>query len=442
MTVPMNPSPTPAAVITPWDAAAWIIHNNPEAAAVLDVSLPGTPVVQINAAFAAMTLHSAAMAAKVAGVTSHLPDLLGLDTTALDWLKLSKHVASGTAAHLQCRAYRQQREAFWADISVRPLTAPPHPDASNASETLNTPSTLAIVVVRDDSPAWLSAQATRHQARRADTLLAEIDDAVLQADGALVLSAINPAAEVLTGWSAASAAGRPLADVVQLMHSETGAALGNPLLSALLTGEEAHGMTGAVLQREDGSRVPVTYRTAVVRDDEGNAVEGLLLLRNTSDTSVLVDTVVHSAGHDALTDLPNRSTFEDRLKQALALAVRHERLCAILLIEVSDLGQMTSSFGQDAGDELLKVLAVRLRTVFRRSDTVCRLSAARFAVVLPLVDNQATPDALAAKACSGASQPVPVNGHDHSVNLRVGVAIYPMDGDTLDTLMACAATQL
>ncbi len=438
----MNESPTHFAeeqdlLVEPLQAAAWIIHNNPEATAVVDISLPGTPVIQINQAFAAMTVHNAAMAVKAAGSAGNLPDLLGLDDSSTDWLTLSTRLMAGLPAQLQCRAYRQQREAFWADISCRPLTPPPDHTAQYPAR-----STLVIVVVRDDSAAWLSAQAIRHQVRRVDALLAEIDEAVLQADGALVLSGINPAAQALTGWTAVAAAGRPLGDVVQLVHQQTGVALGNPLLNALLTGEESHGVSDAVLQREDGSRVPVTYRTAVVRDDEGKAIEGLLLLRNTSTATILADAVVHSAGHDGLTELPNRSTFEDRLTQALALAGRHERLCAILLIEVADFAQTTQALGQDAGDGMLKVLASRLRTIFRRSDTVCRLGDARFAVVLPQVDNQATPDVLAAKACSGASQPMQINGVALNVNLRVGVAIYPMDGNTMQKLMDSAVAQL
>lgn len=438
----MNESPMLSAVgrdilLDSVQVAAWIIHNSPEAAAVVDISLPGTPVVQINQAFAAMTANNITMATKAAGSASTLPDLLGLDDTSADWLALSEHLTAGLPAQLQCRAYRQQREAFWAAVSCRPLTPPPHHAAQYPARP-----TLAIVVVRDDSAAWLSAQAMRHQTRRVDTLLAEIDDAVLQADGALVLSGINPAAQALTGWTAVAAVGRPLGDVVQLVHQHTGAALSNPLLSALLTGEENHSFSNAALQREDGSRVPVTYRTVLVCDDEGKAIEGLLLLRNASAATILADAVVHSAGHDALTELPNRSTFEDRFTQALALAGRHERLCAILLIEVADFAQTIQTFGQDAGDGMLKVLASRLRTIFRRSDTVCRLGDARFAVVLPQVDNQATPDVLAAKACSGASQPVQINGTVLNANLRVGVAIYPMDGDTLPKLMDCAAAQL
>ena len=442
MNLPATSNATPStntALIefSPLSMAAWIVHNLPEAAAVVDVSLPGIPVVQINQAFAALTFSSTAVAVKVANAVSSLPDLLGLDTLNADWMTLTERLANGKSARLQCRAYRQQREAFWADISCRPLSIPPD------LETLEMLSTLAIVVVRDDSAAWLSTQAMRHQTRRFDALLSDIDEAVLQADSALVLSALNPAAEALTGWTATAAAGRPLGDVVHLVNQRTGAALGNPLLSALLMGDGTQGTTtDAILERDDSSRVPVTFRTAVVRDDEGKAIEGLLLMRNNSDASILANAVVHTAGHDALTDLPNRNIFEDRLSQAFALAARHERMCAMLIIDVTDISKTTQVFGQNTSDTILKAVALRLRAVFRRSDTVCRIDDARFAVVLPQVDNQATPDVLAAKAVSGASQPVQIHSKEHNINLRVGVAIYPIDGDTLPKLTACAVAQL
>ena len=414
-------------------AAAWLIQANPEASALLDLSQASTPVVWVNAAFAALCRVDAELVLPTTS-PAHLPTLLGIDDAHPDWLGLLTQLASGLPGQLQCRAYRQQHEAFWADISAYRLPA--------AVAGAKSPPALAVVTVRDHSAAWLTSKALRRQTRHSDALLNVLTDAVLQADSALVLNALNPAAQTLTGWRVDEATGRPVVDVVQLVDSRAGTVIGNPLLSTLLTGETIDWTDSAVLCRPDGSQTPVTYRTAVVRDDDGAVVEGLLLMRSAAEATVLADTLTHLAGHDALTNLPNRSVFDDRFEQALALAQRHKHQCAMLLITVSNHPHTVAHFGKAAGDALLQTVALRLPTAFRRSDTVYRIDDARFAVVFPLVTDTATGEVLMAKAQSVTHSPAPVEAHKLCAELSIGGAIFPRDGATAVDLFHHAAAQL
>ena len=403
-------------------AARGLLQHCPDATAVVDLSRPEIPVVYSNPAMEAL----AAPIGMDGTDPVTLASLLGLDCTSADWLLMLDRLNAGQSSYWQCRAYREQREAFWAELTCYPLASPE----------------LAVIVVRDQSPVWLAQQTLRTQAQRSDAVLSEVSEAVIQADSALVLNHINPAAQALTGWLFDAALGRPVADVVQLVATRSGASVGNPLLNALLTGDEVPWTHDAALCRPDGSRVPVSYRTRVIRDTDGGIAEALLLLRNTSEASMVADAMAHLAWHDALTDLPNRSVFEDRMAQAQALAARHQHPCGVLLVDVANHEQTVEAYGQDTGDELLQTLALRLRAAFRRSDTVCRIGNARFAVILPLMNEKANASVLTTKAQSAATQAVRTRDHRITPLLRTGVALFPGDGDSVPALIDHAIGQL
>lgn len=127
-----------------------------------------------------------------------IPHLLGIEDTGAPWVSALADLATGVPVMLRCRAYRQQHEAFWADISAYRL---PQSDAGLSPN-------WALITVRDLSALWLAEKSLALQTQRNSTLLNEVTDAVLQADSALVLNALNPAAETLTGWSKGAATGR------------------------------------------------------------------------------------------------------------------------------------------------------------------------------------------------------------------------------------------
>lgn len=233
-----------------------------------------------------------------------------------------------------------------------------------------------------------------------------------------------------------------MADIVQLTDTRTGVPLSNPLLGTLLTGTPTDWTGNAALHRADGSIVPVTYRTAVVKDDDDFVHVGLLMLRNASEATLMADTLAHLAGHDAVTRLPNRSVFDDRFEQARALAQRHNHHCALILISAPHYHGTVEAEGLAVADDLLQTLALQLRNTFRRSDTVCHLGDALFGVVLPLVTAQATVDVLTAKAQSAVDGLPAQQRYQLGAALRVGVAIFPQDGDTVIDLLEKARVPL
>ena len=427
-------------------AAVWMIGNSAQPTAILDLDLPDAPVVHANPAFVRLTGATAAEA--IVGRT--LPELLGIDSAGADWLALQRRLTGGLPAQLHCLAHGLTHESFRAHIECHVMARPPSdagntdavtaaitavaaPTAMAAELGLGSPADasllngqhggLAMAIVLDRSADWLASQQQLTQTGRLDSLLAAIDDAVVQVDSAMVLNAINPAAELLTGWSETAAKGLPAGDVVRFIDRLTGEPVGSPLLAALLSGEETGWVHSAAICRPDGSQIPVIYRTAVVRNVDGMVVEALLLVRDHSDASVMTKAIAHSAWHDPLTGLPNRSVFEDRLSQAHALTNRHKHRFGLLLVDVDGVDRLIEAQGHASSQDLIKALAENLRKVFRRCDTVCRIGDFRFAVVLPVLDAMASETLLEAKAFGAVTRLAPFTTDSVPLSLRVAAAI-------------------
>ena len=149
----------------------------------------------------------------------------------------------------------------------------------------------------------------------------------------------------------------------------------------------------------------------------------------------------HVAFHDALTDLPNRALFIDRADAALNLARRESGQVGVILLDVDRFKNVNDSLGHDAGDELIKRSADRLREVLRGSDTVARLGGDEFAILLPGLKSDETVR-VARKLLEAMRQPFLVAGRELRVSASLGLAIGPQDGEDVQTLLKSADTAM
>jgi diguanylate cyclase (GGDEF)-like protein/PAS domain S-box-containing protein len=145
--------------------------------------------------------------------------------------------------------------------------------------------------------------------------------------------------------------------------------------------------------------------------------------------------LVEMAYFDALTQLPNRTLFYDRLTQSLAHAKRNGWTLAVLFIDVDHFKRVNDTAGHQAGDELLREMAQRLSTCIRTEDTVARLSGDEFAMVLSRVGTAADAGLVAEKMMKELSASVHAGEHKFSMSVSIGIAIYPTDGIDDDALM-------
>ncbi len=145
--------------------------------------------------------------------------------------------------------------------------------------------------------------------------------------------------------------------------------------------------------------------------------------------------IEYQALHDGLTDLPNRTLFQDRAEQALLRAERQESGFVVMLIDLDRFKDVNDTLGHHSGDLLLREIGGRLRRALRQSDTVARLGGDEFGVVAPELSDRATARALADTLRAEIAEPVVVGGLTIEVEASIGIAIYPDHGENVETLI-------
>jgi diguanylate cyclase (GGDEF)-like protein/PAS domain S-box-containing protein len=137
--------------------------------------------------------------------------------------------------------------------------------------------------------------------------------------------------------------------------------------------------------------------------------------------------IAHMARHDSLTDLPNRLSFRERLAQAFAGLHKDERL-AVLYLDLDRFKNVNDTLGHHIGDELLKVVAGRLRGSIEEFDMVARVGGDEFAIIQSSMDMPIDTENLARKVCEAIKAPYEIEGHEVVVDTCIGIAIAPDDG--------------
>lgn len=141
------------------------------------------------------------------------------------------------------------------------------------------------------------------------------------------------------------------------------------------------------------------------------------------------------AHFDALTNLPNRVSFQDRLKQALARAERNRELIALLFLDLDRFKAVNDTLGHSSGDLLLREVSLRLRQCVREVDTVARLGGDEFTLILEQISTPGNAAAVAGKIIEALSAPFMLEEQEAHISPSIGIAIYPLDADNADQLI-------
>jgi len=142
----------------------------------------------------------------------------------------------------------------------------------------------------------------------------------------------------------------------------------------------------------------------------------------------------HQASHDSLTDIPNRSFFEQELERAINNSNRDADRFALLICDLNKFKQVNDTFGHQVGDEVIKIASDRLTSCLREEDIVARMGGDEFALILKNVGPEQV-ESVAKKIIAYFGAPVSVEGHGLDVGISIGASIYPQDGAGADSLM-------
>jgi diguanylate cyclase (GGDEF)-like protein/PAS domain S-box-containing protein len=187
------------------------------------------------------------------------------------------------------------------------------------------------------------------------------------------------------------------------------------------------------ITRRDGVAVRVQLRCSDLRDD--STVGGLVLtLRDVTEQRKLEDELKHQAFHDALTGLPNRLLFQDRISQQLAAARRDGTTAGVLFADLDDFKVVNDTMGHGVGDELLAAAALRLSGLIRDSDTAARLGGDEFALLIGNVADPAVVEAAAEHLVKAFSEPFALASDVVLTTVTVGVATTQDSADTDELL--------
>lgn len=246
---------------------------------------------------------------------------------------------------------------------------------------------------------------------------------------------VNPAFERITGYSAAEVIGRSC----RLLQGDDRDQPGIDEIRSALR-EQRPGNVVLRNYRKDGTLYWNNLHVAPVRDDDGVVRHFVAAQYDITEMKRYEAELRHLAHHDTLTGLPNRALLQDRLHQAIAYSARSAHPVWLLFVDLDRFKFVNDSLGHKAGDEMLRAIAGRLQSSVRQTDTVARLGGDEFVLIL-----QEQADGLQGLGAAGVqrimdavAQPLTIDGHEFFPTCSMGVAVYPADGDDVETLMTHA----
>ncbi|MDP2152078.1 MAG: diguanylate cyclase [Methylotenera sp.] len=192
----------------------------------------------------------------------------------------------------------------------------------------------------------------------------------------------------------------------------------------------------------DGRILWVHERISVVPGSDGRApsLRGLIV-----DISALKESeakLTYQATHDELTDLPNRTLLQDRMRQAMALADREGNMVAILFLDLDRFKVVNDSLGHDIGDTVLQTAAGRLTGCVREVDTVARLGGDEFVLMLAGISRTDNIANVANKVLESLARAYTIGEHELVLTASIGISVYPKDGVDIQTLLKNADTAM
>lgn len=260
-------------------------------------------------------------------------------------------------------------------------------------------------------------------------ILDNMQDVFYRTDMDGVLLRFSPSIEKLLGYRPEELIGKPVQQLY--MHPDEKGRLLRQLENngGYVTGYQTQ------LRRRDGESVWVSVNANYYRDQTGKTLGLEGTVRDIGENKKLEDELWRLANFDALTGLPNRRLFYDRLGLSLVRALRGAESGALLFIDLDRFKEINDELGHDCGDEYLRETARRLSECVRKSDTVARIGGDEFTIVLQDIKSAANAESFVEKIRAALSRPLWLRGRQRSIGASIGLALFPDEGVDPDELM-------
>lgn len=168
------------------------------------------------------------------------------------------------------------------------------------------------------------------------------------------------------------------------------------------------------------------------------------ITQDITDKKLIEEELEYLAFFDPLTGLMNRKSFHEKLNDSLKQAKRslHEKIRGLLFIDLDNFKDINDSLGHDIGDELLKIVAIKIKKVLRETDYIFRFGGDEFAIILTNLTDYSDAGIVAQKIITSLSDPFYLSGHKLYIWLSIGISLFPQDGDNIKLLIKKADTAL
>lgn len=308
----------------------------------------------------------------------------------------------------------QEREGVWFEHSVYPVFDESHLVSRIA------------IVSRDIS----QRKRAEENLRLAATVFETTTEGIIITNAEHYIIMVNPAFTTITGYTSEEVVGKK---PISLQSGHQNTQFDETMWKSLIETGKWQGELWN--QRKNGEIYAEWKSIVVILDSDSQIIQYVTVFGDITKRKKAEKLIWHRAHYDTLTDIPNRALFSERLTQALCAAKRQQGQLAVMFIDLDRFKWVNDTLGHDAGDILLKEVANRLKASIREYDTVARLGGDEFTVILSPIENISDIKVIAMRILKTLSQPFTLNKQDAFIAGSIGIAIYPENGQDVETLL-------
>ncbi len=255
-------------------------------------------------------------------------------------------------------------------------------------------------------------------------------EGIMVTDAEARILSVNPAFTALTGYSADEAVGR---NASLLSSAEHDAGFFATMFERLQTGGLWKGEVWN--RRKDGSRFLAQLSISAIREPDGGIARYVGLFSDGTAQWDKEQLVMHMAFHDGLTGLPNRRLLMERLQQLVSMARREPRQIVLMFLDLDGFKAINDTLGHAIGDEVLKIVAHRLRGLLRTTDTVARLGGDEFVLLLDNPDGQESIETIGGRVIAVLNEEMAFGETRTRIGTSIGIAVFRDGDDSAETLL-------
>lgn len=275
------------------------------------------------------------------------------------------------------------------------------------------------------------------QIRLYEKVFSNANEAILISDMDNNIIAVNPAFTEITGYASEEVIGK---NPRMFSSGMTDEITYKEMWASINTDGK---WQGEVLDRRRNGEIYAEWLSiSALRDNSGKLTHYIALMSDISERKKAEERMLYQAQHDALTGLPNRMLFQDRLQQAITYAERQHSNVALLFLDLDRFKNVNDALGHHYGDLLLQEVARRIRLCVRNSDTVSRQGGDEYVIMLPNLDDLGDIMQVVNKLIENIANPYQLEEHSVHLTTSVGVSVYPQDGIDTETLIKNADTAM